>query len=540
MQTRNAEKMKRIFLFGIDGATFDIIDPLIDQNKLPVLQRLLKNGVRANLRSTIPPNSSVAWTSLMTGKNPGKHGVYYFLQQVAHSYRRRYINASDIKAETIWSILSRYKKRVGVVNMPMTYPPEEVNGILIAGMLSPSREHVFTWPPSLHMELLSNTGAYPLDHSEPGNASSPDRLLLLERLFEEQQQRARAVEYLMSSREWDVFAAVFTITDRLQHVAWRFRDEKYRAVHPRETAIFEGLIEEAYTATDRIMGRLLKQLPAETVTIVVSDHGFGPVSKNLFIGRWLIQEGYLRLASPFKIRQAVHKIELRRRKRFIGLREPEPWELIDWSRSVAYPAWAGGEEIVMLNMRGREPSGIVEPGVQQDTLKQEIIERLKEIKDPDTGQEVISDAWTAEGLFSGKHIDNAPDIQYRTAEHAYHTLGQINSGPILERPETLTPGLHRENGVLIVQGPSSSVEAGVRIGDASIMDIAPTILRHFDIPIPDDMDGVPIKEAFTDSYNSERTDKKEIAGNYERFAEEFSAEDSEIIHRQLKGLGYIE
>jgi len=207
---------------------------------------------------------------------------------------------------------------------------------------------------------------------------------------------------------------------------------------------------------------------------------------------------------------------------------------------VAYPAWAGGEEIIMLNLRGREPKGIVEPGEQEESLKREVIDRLLQITDPDSGRRVISDAWTAQEIFSGDQIGCAPDIQYKTDGHAYHTLGQIDKGPLLEKPETLTPALHREDGVLVIHGPSSAVKTGVCIDDASIMDIAPTILRHFDIPTPDDMDGTPIKEAFTDSYNAARVDRTETAKGYGRFTEEYSNEDSEIIHRQLKGLGYIE
>lgn len=535
--------MERVFIFGIDGATFDLINPLIDKGKLPNLEKLVKEGCKAVLHSTTPPNSSVAWTSLMTGVNPGKHGIFYFLQQERGTYGRRYINASSIKAETLWSRASRSGLKTGVVNMPMTYPPEEVNGFIVAGMLSPSLESVFTWPPSLHAELVSQVGHYPLDHTEAGGGSAPDRLYRLKRLFEEQEERARAVEYLIDRKEWDIFAAVFTITDRLQHVGWRFHDVEYAERYPEETAVFGNLIEEAYCCTDRILGRLLSIIPPRTLVVVVSDHGFGPIIKNFHVGRWLMKEGFLRRSGKPAIHNLPGRAAFGRSFPFLRFRKLPPWENVDWSNTGAYPAWAGGEEIIQLNLKSREPFGSVDKGEESLLLKRNIVKKLMELVDPDTGRNVVENAWLTEDIYSGPHLDLAPDIQYETSGCGYHTLGDIDDGPILEKPEHLTPALHNKEGILILHGPECGVRTGSRLGARSIMDIAPTVLRHFSIPVPPEMDGEPVREAFSEAYNSQKEDFSVSTGDKPgkvRGEIDFTEEEAAIIEKQLKGLGYIE
>ena len=151
---------ERVLVIGIDGATFDLLTPWMEEGFLPNLAALMGSGSHGPLRSTIPPITASAWTSFQTGKNPGKHGLFDFTQYRPGSYETSYVNASSVLAEPLWQVLSRQGKRVVVINVPVTYPPRPVNGYLISGMLTPSMDVEFTYPPDLYQQMVREIGDY--------------------------------------------------------------------------------------------------------------------------------------------------------------------------------------------------------------------------------------------------------------------------------------------------------------------------------------------------------------------------------------------
>ncbi len=127
----------KILVIGLDSATFDVIQPLINQSKLPNLQKLMANGIWGELQSTYPPITPAAWTTFMTGKNPGKHGIFHFVKRKPNSYDVRFCTAKDIHEQTLLDLFAQHGWKVGSVNMPMTYPPLETNGYVVAGVPVP-------------------------------------------------------------------------------------------------------------------------------------------------------------------------------------------------------------------------------------------------------------------------------------------------------------------------------------------------------------------------------------------------------------------
>lgn len=497
------EKPRRVLVIGWDGATFNVADPLLKAGRLPNLARLIERGARCRLRSTIPPNSSIAWSSFMTGKQAGKHGVYYFVERTPGSYARRFINSTSLRTETLWSILSRHDKRIGVVNVPVTYPPRPINGTMVAGMLSPNPESNFTWPPELHSELMAQVGPVPMDHVEGGVSYAPDRLGILSEIWKDQETRARMGRYLMRRDDWQFFMLVFTSSDRIGHVSMRFKDERFAKDSPELVAKFGSILEHTYMQLDRLTGDLLDEIDDDTTVLLLSDHGMGPLKKRFRLARWLIENGYLVLKPDAESRRKAWHIRKRRITSRISITAPAryplpPWELVDWSRTRAYPSWGGGEEVVLINQRGREPQGIVRPGEDTSRLCDEICERLLKILDPDTGRPFIPAAFKREDLWHGEAVDLGPDIQFEVEDVAYHVDCGLFDGEVLHEPYDKVPGMHRMDGILVASGPG--VQPGVEVDRNQLIDVAPSVCHLLDVPVPEDMDGRVMENLFTDEF----------------------------------------
>lgn len=509
------KKKTKVVVVGLDGATFDIINPMIEKGKLPNLAKMMESGVYGELTSTIPPNSSVAWSSFMTGKNPGKHGVYYFLEKKIGSYERPAISSRSIKSRTLWRILSDHDKNVCIVNVPVTYPPEEVNGYLISGLLAPDKKSNFTYPPSLHMELLKELGDYPLDHEPEQIWSKGDEIGAYQHAIYATKKVMDATEYLMKRIDWDFFMTVFTITDRFQHVGWRYSLPWFKEKDPERANKFGNLIEIAYELVDDLLGKIKASLDEDTILIVLSDHGFGPISYKFYINKWLIDNGLLRLKKGVRFAFSSKKLiaDILKRSSFIKrgrevlhalTRDHSEssggyalYRLIDWSRTKAYSSFSSGEEVIYINLKGREPMGIVEPGREYEELRDHLISGLYTLKDYE-GRRIIEKAYKREDLYSGEYLDLAPDIQFVTKEMSVHPESDLFAEKILVRPEEMPeeyfPALHRLNGIFLLEGRSN--KKNNRLFGANIIDIAPTILYLLDLPIPRDMDGRPLLECF--------------------------------------------
>jgi predicted AlkP superfamily phosphohydrolase/phosphomutase len=555
---------KKVFVLGIDGATFDIINPLIKKGKLPNLAKMVQTKAYGDLTSTIPPNSSVAWTSFATGKNPGKHGIYYFRERAVNSYDRPFISSRSIKSKTLWQILSEQGKKVGVINVPIAYPPDIVNGYLISGLLAPNRKSVFTHPPHLHFELLKELGDYPLDNeAEIMYRLSGDELGAFQHLIYSNRKVMEATFSLMEKLEWDFFIVVLTIADKVQHIGWKYMIPEFREQNPELCKKFESMIEVSYRIVDEQLGNLQSRLDNNTILIIMSDHGFGPISYQFYVNRWLKSLGLLKLKKSAVLKYKLLEfsktflkhtlIGLSKRAGMTGgnimnkiaalpmlnINNEKIHTLIDWSRTKAFSSWTNGEEIVMINLKEREPEGIVNPGKEYEELRDFIIKKLSQIKG-DKGERLVDGAYKREELYSGPYVHLAPDIQFTTIDMSVQPRGEMVGKEILVRPNDFSPALHRMNGILLLDG--EGIKENFKIEGAHIIDIAPSILYLLGVPIPNDMDGKVITSCITEDYLKTNTialsEQSSASGGIEDYRA-YTDQEEEQLKESLKGLGYI-
>ncbi len=559
-----------MLIVGLDGATMELIAPWVEQGRLPNLGRMMKNGVWADLRSTKPYITTTAWSSFATGLNPGKHGIFDFYQHIPKTFDVYFTNSGVRRGKTLWRRLSDNGKKVCVVNVPMTYPPEKVNGILISGMDAPGPESQFTYPADLYRELKDALGEYIIDiHFDAVLGNGKPELhhfaAYLERLSEMIDNRCKAAEYLMSKYPWDLFVTVFVATDRIQHQFWKFMDRTHPAYKREEAEQLGDAILTIYRKCDEALGRLLDRIDDNTSVLIMSDHGAGPGHRVFYVRTWLQSEGYLLLKGGRQAERSLQKnlVSLRRfifatgkrliprgikqglkrrigRDKYIGLRL---YHDVDWENTRAYSEGVCGN--IFINLKGREPYGIVEPGNEYANLCAEISERLLSIRDPKTSNKVVTKVYRKEELYSGPFLEYAPDLTVEGYPE-YHCRGdsfskELSISPDIQFTDAPMSGTHRLNGAFLGIGPR--FKKGYRLPDAAIVDIAPTVLYLLGMDIPETMDGKVLVDALDENYVGGRPVKKVKEGEEsEQISGEdvYSAREKEQIEERLKGLGYLE
>ncbi len=553
---------RRVLVVGLDGATLDLIEPWANAGILPTFKRLMDEGVWGALRSTLPPITGPAWTSFATGTNPGKHGVYDFLGRQPGTYRLSSFNATRRHGASLWRILSQAGKKVGVLNVPLTYPPEPVDGFVVAGLLTPPDAEDYCYPQEVGRGLREAVPDYVVQPG--GNFDASGREADLLRVLREMSaMRMGAACHLWEAIDWDFYMVVFMATDTVQHAFWHFMDDTHSR-HPADTPPeFRYAIRECYRQLDRYLGELLDMVDDGTHVIVVSDHGFGPLEKYIHMNTWLWREGFLHFKStpitfvksalfrsgftPLNLyrllrhlRQAgtVVKSIRRRRNRARNLLDRcfLSFDDIDWARTRAYSVGNVGQ--IFVNLRGREPEGVVEPGRDYDSVLDELEQALHRSRDPWTGQEIVQEVHRREDIYSGPRLEQAPDLFCEPRDWRYAGFGllQFASNDWLEPPFDRTGG-HRMEGVLLATGPG--MRCGYALEGASIVDLAPTILALLGVPIPSDMDGQVLTGLFSDDFQRRlQTRRAAPALEGDNAPATLSGEDEEAVRDILKGLGY--
>lgn len=561
--------MGRVLIIGLDGATFDLIMPWVESGRLPQLARLLRDGVSGKLRSTIPPMSPPAWNSFMTGKNPGKHGIFDFTERKPQSYEARFINAGWRKTPAFWHALGEAGKRVGILSVPFTYPPEKVNGIMVSGMDAPGVaglvDRSATYPPELCDEIRSMVGDYPMG---PNLFAYTDPAEMVEAAVRTIEQKTAAALYLYQKEPWDCFLFVLGETDAASHRFWRFCDpaSPLRNGGASDPAVSDGMC-RVYQKADEAIGRFLDLAADDTCVIVMSDHGNGGNGdKAVYLNRWLEHEGWLR----FKTGNGFVPAALERTKRF-GLRVIPPrikrliyrltnipntveswvrFSAVDWQRSRAYSEETPYFPSIWINLKGREPLGVVEPGDYAATCDR-IRAALERWRDPYTGQKMVKRVFRREELYSGPYVDLAPDLTIEwNLDGAYSYLFRPSSGrkrpPVCKldpsEMKTVKSGDHRDHGIFVAVGPD--LKAAETIKDAEIVDLVPTILYLSGLPIPTDVDGRVLGGIFREGYVAARpvrhVDADAAEAGSTTAPRGFSDEEEEAVKTRLQGLGYIE
>lgn len=561
---------KRVLVIGLDGATFDLIDPWIAAGHLPNLKRLVESGSRGLLSSTIQPTTAPAWVTFMTGLNQGKHGLYDFVRRQQDGYNLEVTNATHVAAPTMFDIAGENGRKVISLNIPYTFPPRPVNGIMIGGPFTPTISRDLVYPPAFFdtfKKLVPDYFVIPdFDHRAPN-----PMIDFSTKLFHGIEMREQLSLHLLKTEPWDLFTVVFMATDEVQHTFWHCME----AADGTPEAKYRSVILDIYKRLDQSIGAILEQSTQdaegrETMVFVLSDHGAGRFRLMINLNRWLADMGYLhyrqdggsylgrlratafkrfarayRRYLPAKTRKAIRtQLGFRRFDRAKeGFESALLTSNIDWDKTRAYAFGPGGN--IFINLRDREPQGIVNPGEEYETLRQELSASFMTMKDPETSEPLIRQVYHREDLYHGPFLDAAPDLVIQWIDYANWGRGRYDSsGAVFEFQKQFDfsdqplSGSHRPEGILIAQGPG--IHAGREIEGAHLWDMAPTILSILDIPPTTDMDGRLLADLFIDDELEQLN--KIVSERVTDVTDEqfrFNSEEEETIAKHLRSLGYL-
>lgn len=531
----------RTIVVGWDGATFDIIKPLVDRGLMPNVARLMREGVWGRLESTIPPLTPVAWTSISTGVNPGKHGIYDAMVYRPEQNRIVFVNATMRAVRPVWSILSDKGKKSGVMNVPLTYPPDEFDGFSISGMFTPDGADDFITPPGLKAEIEGLFGKYMIEcrqESDPG--------AYLKRIIEMMDYREKVCLHMMERHPCDFFFTVFMATDRVQHFFWKYLDPG----HP-DHAKYGGAVAEVYTRLDAALGRIMEKAGPDANVMMVSDHGSGPLNEAFFLNNWLLKKGYLSLkqdmASALRTKKGSRIMRglARRVRKFLpysgrgaaksGGDDPINvfYSLIDFEKTTAFSEGVAGAIYIAPGL----------PQAQYRDVTGRLIAELRDIRDG-AGKRVIEEVYRREDIYSGEHAMKAPDLTLICAP-GYQIIAP-NEFLFFRKAfeDTLFlshrwSGRHERHGIFLLKGPA--VRKGVVLDNPRIIDVTPTILHLMGASVPEYMDGAVLKEALEPGYLADRPVRyNHDSATDEAGARKLSEEQEKEIAEKLKNLGYME
>ncbi|HHT9125024.1 MAG TPA: alkaline phosphatase family protein [Candidatus Brocadiia bacterium] len=554
---------KKLFVLGLDGATFDLITPWVKEGLLPNFARLMQTGAWGELRSTLHPLSPPAWTSFMTGKNPGKHGIYDFVVHKPHSYELLYTNGGMRKGATIWRLLSDAGKKVVVVNVPMTYPPEEINGINISGFDAPGLDSNFVYPARVYKQIQDALGEYILrDYAQGHNPAT-----FLKQIHTTLNFQRKLLFYMMEHYEWDFYMMVFNALDLVQHGYWQYMDESFTSISEEDRARYGSSIKDTYVKVDGILGEVLAALPEESDFVILSDHGAGRCRKAVFMNKWLESQGLLRYynneksVSPLKLAHwgikrifSTSRLDWLKRT-FPGLRQRVKSRLvfseIDWRNTRVY-CFGRESTNLFINLKGRFPMGIVNPGQEYENLRNKVIDKLMELRDPESGEVVVDKVFKGEEVYLGDCLDSAPDllVTWKNSEYTSwpgysdrnHSIfeSSLDHSDFNEWSSLKKGGNHRPNGIFMING--HEINTNLELFGAEIIDLAPTILFTMGVPIPSDMDGKVLTAAFKPAYIQSKCPEFCEAGTSHTTQPEafsYTEQQAKQIEERLRNLGYI-
>jgi len=536
----------KVLLLGLDGMTLKVVEPYAKSGLLPNFKRIMDEGSFGVLRSTIPPVSGPAWLSMTTGKNPGKHGLFEFRTKNGYNTEIATKNVSPF-AEPVWKILSRNKKRVSIINVPVTYPPDQVNGIMVSGLMTPGENTEFTYPKTIKDELFKLIPDYQLDIKK-NIFFSKDKKKCLKEVFKITKDVKVLMDHYSMDKSYDLSFVVYVGTDRLQHIMWD------------EITSMDSDCIGYYKFLDNILGDILGKIDDDTVLFIVSDHGFTGVNKVFYITTFLNQIGLLDVRRRKEISKLIDKINFSNKfmNKLTGLvatiidpsnvkKVLPSWLLnyifkilpasesnTNWSKTKLFTTLGHG--IVFVNLKGREESGIVE-SQDYDRICDQVERKLLELKDPDTGKKIVKTVHRGNEIYSSEHSNSMPDLVV-VMEDGYAIRTALGKEILSEKSirGNKVTSVHDADGLLMAFG--NNIEK--KRLDADIYDIMPTLLYLMGVPIPKDVDGRVLTELIDPDFVSQNEVKFEKAvesGSSESGG--LSDEESDAITKQLKNLGYL-
>jgi predicted AlkP superfamily phosphohydrolase/phosphomutase len=558
------QNSNRVLIVGIDGATWDVLGPWIQDGTLRHLARLRQDGSWGELRSTVPPLSAPAWSTFLTGKRPGKHGVFHFSNVfgLPDQDDTAIVNARSIQSPTLWDILGHHERRVISINVPMTYPPRSVNGCMITGLLTPRNARRFTHP----LELAQRLGDYIIDldrfidfkpwrgGAERASGATSPSLSLMQDFREMLEKRATTSLSLMKSEPWDLFTVVFSGPDRMGHYLWPYHhgattDDGARQLH--------AAVRDYYIRLDEIINELINTAGQDVNLLIISDHGMGPMyTMRAHWNSWLYEHGWLAVAETDVQRlnpeKWLRRLGLPRDKigrillKIPGIANSRPVRqaaatsafVVDEVRSKAYAismyAFTFG---IRINAQDDE----------KQILRAEIAAELERVVDPRTGKRIVQHIYPGEEYYSGPNTHYIPEIIVVTDPDYTGGFGAGHYSAIAtpRNADDVNSGEHRMEGVFLAHGPT--ITGGLRaLPGMHLEDVAPTALYLSGLPVPSDMDGRVLTEVILPGVLETRPVAQGEPTGYwpdrsrPAFIDEtISDEDKEQIEERLRALGYL-
>jgi predicted AlkP superfamily phosphohydrolase/phosphomutase len=533
----------KVLLIGIDGATFQVLDPLIENGTMPFLGSFMAEGVRANLRTVVPALTPPAWTSLVTGVGPGRHGIFDFFQKESgQSHTIRFVTSKDVASETIWEMANRHGVRSIALNFPLCFPPPAIDGYVISGWLPWRQLRLGCRPADLYDRIKQLPGFEPRElamdmayEEKALEGCSPEEYADWIALhLRREQQWSQILETLLAEDSCELVTVLFDGVDKLQHLFWRFIDPDlaHTVTEPWEVEIQEACL-SYFRQLDTILARIIELAGSQATTIIASDHGFGPQVRTFFVNAWLAEQGYLDWVTANLPQSGEFQT--------LGVGEiARHTTLLDWQKTVAYAPLPSGNGIHILRGDADHPHGVSE--VDYEGFRDELIEKLLALRDPLTGEPVVADVKKREEIFSGPHEEQAPDLTLILQDGGLVSI--LDSDEVV-KPRAEPSGTHHPLGVFLAKGPE--LLQGARLEELSILQVAPLLLHRLELPIPAELKGALPISLFASDHLQEAGE-----GEAEIFAEEAPAtqraesaevdldeESQAILLSQLRALGYI-
>jgi predicted AlkP superfamily phosphohydrolase/phosphomutase len=554
--------MRKVLVIGLDGGTFDVLMPLVEKGHLPALKRLMQGGAWGRLRTVIPPGTGPAWSSIITGLDPSNHGIADLIVRAEASYDLAFLNASSLRAPTVWDIVGGLGGEVLVLNVPMTYPPQQVNGFMVTGLLTPSGSSECTYPPEFLQVIRAIEPSYRI---VPDEAYVPGRTEnFLGEMTELVRGKAHVLTELLKKVEWKFAMQVFSETDFLQHALWHIMDRGHPRHKAKDRERYGQKIVEFYKSIDGLIADAAEAVGEDVPIVIISDHGAGPLHEFIHANNLLLKKGVMKVKrSPsswikyllfragltplnvYRLGAAVRLGKLRMGLRWTskgyGLLRRFFFSFSDiaWESSTAYAISGGVYGGIFVNLEGREPTGAV-PKERYDEVRNGLKQMLLDVRHPRTGKPLVKEVLMREQVYGGRFLGELPDLYFLPGELTQAVFGdfEFSSNKVVEPASEAISAQHRMDGIFVARG--QGIRGGAEVSGINVMDTVPLILYLMKLPIPEGLDGRLPTDLFEKTEIARRPPtyfKMEGVGDFDR--EQRQATDDESIKQRLKGLGYI-
>jgi len=566
----------------------EIVRPLAAKGLLPNFARIMEQGVVGELNSTFPPMTFPAFTTFMTGKNPGGHGVFDFFERVPGRYGVRFVNANSRRSRTVWRMLSEAKRRVTVIGFPVTYPPEPINGVMISGFDAPGigakADRSCFYPASFYDELRREVGDYIITPTVDMLRAHENPAEGIGAILETIERKVQTALYAQSRERWDCFAFMLIESDFAGHRYWKYYDPSSPQYQAGASEELRHGLPKVYGAIDHALGRVMASDP-EAGVLIFSDHGFGGAStKAVFLNRFLEQQGMLKFTADTSGQRSLGaRMRLGGRLAMARLKDvglhylPEALRTpllrsmkignqiesrirfggIEWRKTSVYSDESPYFPALWVNLAGRESGGIVPPDRYAETCAR-AAQTLRDWRDPETGKPLVRRVYRREEIYRGEQVERAPDLlidwnldagySYLSGrsleDHSGQSLRRLAPHEFHSHEMATRGGSHRPNGMLMAMGGPFAGRATIE--GAALSDLAPTILFCQGLGIPQEMEGRVLAELFSPVFLSAHAPQRVAASDLplaapagEAPADNYTDEEREIIERRLRDLGYL-